>query len=166
MEEKREQSRSARKRTAKGVEDLAQRLVELPEAECRKLPTSPGVQAELDLARATKGHGSRKRQTKHLAAVLRREEEETEALRSFLAGLDRGHLQEARDFHELEGWRDRLCDAEQYASALREVALALPGIDQAALGRLARSVHASGDRRAFREIFRRLREAKGSGPAT
>jgi len=52
-------------------------------------------------------------------------------------------------------------------AALDEAAAALPGIDRAALARLARSVHTSGDRKASREIFRRLKSAweQPGGPA-
>jgi len=166
MNEEARPSRSALKRAAKAIEELARQVVEMPEAEWKKLPASPVVRAEIALARGTKGHGgARKRQIKHLAALLRQREEEAEELQTFLSGLDQLHLGEKRDFHELEELRDRLCDPERCAAALEELEGALPGLDRGALGRLARSVHANGDRRAYREIFRRLREAKENPPA-
>ena len=153
------------KRAAKAIEELARQAVELAEAQWKKLPASPAVRAEIGLARTTKGHGARKRQIKHLAALLRQREEEAQGLQAFLSGLDQLHLREKRDFHELEELRDRLCDPDRCAAALEELEGTLPGLDRPALGRLARSVHANGDRRAFREIFRRLREAKENPPA-
>lgn len=153
-------SRSALKRAAKAVEELARQMVDMPEAEWKKLPASPALRREIELARGTKGHGARKRQTKHLAALLRQSEKDAEELQAFLTGLDQVHLREKRDFHELEDLRDRICNPDLSGAALDEAAEVIPGIDREAISRLARSVHANGDRRAFREIFRRLREAK------
>lgn len=152
-------SRSAKKRTAKEVETVAAQLAELSDAAWAKLPAPLELREEIELARKTQGHSSRKRQLKHLAGVLRRHEEETEAIRAYLDGLNQVHLQDQRDFHVLEGLRDRICDLEQSAAALDEAAATLPGLDRAALARLARSVHTNGDRKAFREIFRRLKSA-------
>ncbi|WP_432822149.1 ribosome biogenesis factor YjgA [Trichloromonas sp.] len=153
-------SRSAKKRAAKEVETIAVQLVELSATDWAKLPTVIELRKEIELARQTQGHSSRKRQMKHLAGVLRRYEEETEEIRAWLDGLHQVQLQDKRDFHLLEGLRDRICDLEQSAAALDEAAAALPGLDRAALTRLARSVHNSGDRKAFREIFRRLKSAQ------
>ena len=160
MTEEEKPSRSAMKRAAKAVEELARQMVDMPEADWKKLPASPALRREIELARVTKGHGSRKRQTKHLAALLRQMEEETEELQAFLSGLDQVHLREQRDFHELEDLRDRICNPDLSGAALDEAASAIPGLDREAISRLARSVHANGDRRAFRDIFRRLREAR------
>ncbi len=152
-------SRSAKKRAAKEMETIAVRLAELPETNWAKLPAPAELREEIELARKTQGHSSRKRQLKHLAGVLRHHEEETEAIRAYLDGLNQVHLHDQRDFHVLEGLRDRICDLEQSAAALDEAAAILPGLDRAALARLARSVHTNGDRKAFREIFRRLKSA-------
>ncbi len=153
-------SRSAKKRAAKEVETIALQLVELSENAWNKLSAPDELREEIELARQTQGHSSRKRQMKHLAGVLRKHEEETEKIREVLDGLHQVQLQEKKDFHFLEDLRDRICDREQSAAALDEAATAFPGIDRAGLARLARSVHASGDRKASREIFRRLKSAQ------
>jgi ribosome-associated protein len=151
--------RSAKKRAAQAVEATAQEVADLPEAERRKLPVPSELRAEIELAAATRGHGARKRQIKHLAGELRRREEELEALRAHLDGLHGAQLAERKAFHELEKLRDRLCDPEQFEAALAEAAHARPGADPGALARLARAAQ-GGDRRAFRELFRRLREGQ------
>lgn len=160
MSETEKPSRSAMKRAAKAVEELARQMVEMPDADWRKLPASPALRREIELARGTKGHGARKRQTKHVAAILRQTEDEAELLQAFLAGLDHVRHSEKQSFHELEDLRDRLCTPASFAEAMKEAAAAMPGLDREAIAGLARSVHASGDRRAFREIFRRLREGR------
>lgn len=151
-------SRSAKKRAAQEIEHLAHELADLAEAEWRKLPATPELRDEIRQARETSGHSSRKRQIKHLAGVLRRDEEATAALRDFLDGQHAQQLAEKKTFHALEELRDRLCNPELYATALQEVGQRYPGIDQAEIAHLARAVHDSKDRRAYREIFRRLRE--------
>jgi len=155
--------RSAKKRAALAVEDLAKRLVDLPEAACRKLPLSADIRRELQLARETKAMGARKRQTKHLAGELRRREEEIETIQEFFAAVDQVNLEERRDFHHLEELRDRLCAPGTFSEALEEALRDCPTLDRETLSGLARSVHGSGDKRASREIFRRLRDAFEKG---
>lgn len=160
-------SRSAKKRSAKEVETVAVQLIELSASDWAKLPAPAELRQEIQLARQTQGHSSRKRQMKHLAGVLRRHDEETEAIRAYLDGVNQVQLQDKRDFHFLEELRDRICNIEQSGTALDEAAAAFPSLDRAALARLARSVHSNGDRKAFREIFRRLKgawEVSGSAP--
>ena len=66
--------RSAKKREAKAIEKLAERLVSFPENELSELPLDDALMADLVKARQTRGHGSRKRETKHFAGLLRRDE--------------------------------------------------------------------------------------------
>lgn len=151
--------RSAQKREARAVEELAWRLAELPAAEFARLPRFAELEKELNLARSIEGHGSRKRQIKHLAGVLRRHDEQREQLVAALDGQALELRRETLAFHHLEALRDRLCDPQSFAAAMNEVRAAYPLIDHAKLARLASSVHEHADKRAAREIFRRLRQA-------
>ncbi len=157
-------SRSARKRDAKAVEDLARSLVALPEAAIRKMSIDQDLRRETLLARATRGHSSRDRQIRHLAALLRRHPEELTYLSEFLGGFDRRHHQEQEDFHRLEEWRDRLCRPAECARALQEISVCLPDLDTGRLSRLAEAVQAGNDRQSAREIFRLLRAAREKAP--
>ena len=152
-------SRSALKRDAKAVELLAQRLAELSDAELGRLPKNPELAKEIELARNTRGHGSRKRQIKHLAGLLRGNDEQREAIEIALNGQAVSQRQETLAFHHLEELRDRLCAAATFAAALAEVRAAYPNLDHGKLTRLAGSVHDHNDKRAAREIFRNLRKA-------
>lgn len=152
--------RSAKKREAKAVEQLAQDLSDLPESEIAKLPMEAELAKEVELARNTKGHSSRKRQIKHLAGFLRRHEDEREAVATALEGHSVNQRQETLAFHHLEELRDRLCSATSFDEAIAEVRNTFPFVDDGKLSRLARSVHENSDKRAAREIFRRLRKAE------
>lgn len=155
--------RSAKKREAKAVEQLAQRLADLPEAGLARLQLEPDLAREVALARGTQGHSSRKRQIKHLAGVLRQRDELRAAIETALDGV---HLEQRREtlaFHHLEALRDRLCAKDSHDLALAEIISAYPHIDAGKLANLARSVHENADKRAAREIFRRLRQAEEDG---
>ncbi len=151
-------SKTRRKQLAKQVEQLAQQLVEMPENQFTQLPLDGVLLAEAQLARATKGRGSQRRQIKHLAAELRKREEELLAVQQRLESLDQVAGTEKRAFHQLEQLRDRLCDKGRFDEAFAELVSSYPQIDRNGIARLARSVHLHNDKRASREIFRRLRD--------
>jgi len=151
--------RSIKKRAAKAVEELAHRLAELSDAELAKLPQDPDITKEIELARNTRGGSSRKRQIKHLAGVLRGHEEQREAIEIALDGQAVIQRQDVLAFHHLEELRDRLCVAASFETAIAEVRSTYPLLDAGKLARLAGSVQEHNDKKAAREIFRRLRKA-------
>ncbi|OQY20402.1 MAG: hypothetical protein B6I36_01105 [Desulfobacteraceae bacterium 4572_35.1] len=150
-------SRSARKREAKEVEHLALALVELSAAEFNRLPTHTDVLAELTKARATKGHGARKRQLKFVAGMLRRDLEAAEQLRAFVAGEHQQQRDERRLNHQLERLRDQLCEPSTRQQALEQVAELFAAIDMLELRRLLDRYHGADDKKNYRQIFRCLR---------
>jgi len=152
--------RSAKKREAKAVEQLAQRLADLPEAELARLPQGPDLAREIELVRTTRGHSSRKRQTKHLAGFLRSHDDQREAIEAALEGQTVTQRQETLAFHHIEELRDRLCSTGTFDHALEEIRNSYPTIDHRRIKRLARSVHENADKKAAREIFRQLRMAQ------
>jgi len=152
--------RSAKKREAKAIEELAQRLTEITASELGKLPKNPELSTEIELARSTKGNSSRKRQIKHLAGMLRDHEEQRLAIEAALDGQSVSQRQETLAFHHLEELRDRICATETCEAALTEVRTTYPHLDAGKLARLARSVQEHSDKKAAREIFRRLRKAE------
>jgi ribosome-associated protein len=151
--------RSAKKREAKAIEELTERLVNLPESELGKLPLDDELRAELQLARSTKGHSSRRRQIKHFAGLLRRDDQQREQIEAFFGGHQVDQARERQAFHQLEALRDQLCCPTSCTSALEQIRDLWPHIDDRKLASLARSVHDHQDKKAAREIFRRLRKA-------
>ncbi len=158
-EERQGRGRTAKKLVAQTFDVLAAQMVETGAGVCQRLPLPDALRAELDLARRITTHGALKRQIKRLAGLLRHDEETAAAVRSVLDGVNRQSRAERDHFHRLEELRDGLCDPERFAAALEQVASELPALDRPALTRLARSVHATANKRDAREIFRRLRAA-------
>jgi ribosome-associated protein len=160
----REPSKSARKRAAKAVEELAKELADLPKSRFAGLQLPNDIHQGLELARTTRGHGSRKRQIKHLAGILRKEEELVEKLNNFLAGTHEHQYQKKKLLHTLESLRDGLCDPARFETTLAQAKEQFPALDANSINRLTRRVHTGKDRHAFREIFRLLKAAANGVP--
>jgi len=149
--------RSAKKREAQAIEALAVRLIETNEALCRRLSLPDELREGLDQARRITARVARKREIKHLSSLLRRDEESVAAIRAALDADGRSNRAERDLFHRIEEHRDALCDPDRFTEALSDAAAELPGLDRGTITRLAKRVHKTGDKRASREIFRRLR---------
>lgn len=149
--------RSAKKRAAQAVEALAVRMVEAGDAVCKRLPLTDEVREDLQRTRGIKARGARKRQIKHLAGLLRQDPELVTAIQAALDAVGRTTRSERDAFQRIEQMRDALCDPDSFAAALERAAGEIPGLDRQTITNLAKKVHLTGDKRAFREIFRRLR---------
>lgn len=152
-------SRSAVKRRAQQVEETAHRLLECSAAELRSLDWPDDLRQELLLAGRTRAHGARKRQIKHLAALLRRDEISLARAEAVVAAKNGHHQEQVKDFQQLEMLRDGLCDAARASQALQDVRGAFPDCDAEKLSALAQMYRNTGDRKHYREIFRLLRAA-------
>jgi len=156
-DEREGRGRSEKKRAAQAVDALAVRMVESKEALDKRLPLPDELREGLQHARSITTRGARKRQIKYLAGLLRRDEESVAVIR---AALDDDHRQSRAErdlFQHIEELRDALCDPDRFAEAIENAADELPDLDRQIFTGLARSVHKTADKRASREIFRRLR---------
>lgn len=151
-------SKTRRKKQAKEVEQIAERLVAMADNQVAQLELPDLVAKELQLARATEGRGSQRRQLKHLAGILRKQEDVFAAVLKQLDAIDQVARQDRKQFHLVEGLRDRLCQEATFAEAMDELKDLAPRINMKVITRLARSVHEHGDRRAYRDIFQRIKQ--------
>ena len=151
-------SKTKKKQQAKQVELIAEQLTGMADNQLSQLVLPETLVREINLARATQGRSSYRRQLKHLAGVLRKQDEVLDDLLGQLQQLDQVGRQEKKQFHQLESLRDRLCQESSFAEAVDELAGLVPASEIKVLSRLARSVHQNDDRRASREVFRRLKK--------
>ncbi|MDP3480283.1 MAG: DUF615 domain-containing protein [Desulfoprunum sp.] len=98
-------SRSEQKRRLKRIEDTAAELAELTNKDLVKFPGSEEIKKEIVAIRELKG-GSRKRQIKHLAKVMR--QEPLEPVYDFLSERKGSHLKEENVLREAERLRDTI----------------------------------------------------------
>lgn len=150
--------RSQKKKAAQAAEALAVRMVASSDAVCKSLPLTEEIRNDLDQARKITARTARKRQLKHLAGLLRRDEESVVAIQKALDGFGRSSRAERDFFHKIEELRDALCDPDRFDETIAEVSGEFPDFDRQKFTRLARKFHETGDKRASREIFRRLRK--------
>ncbi|SDZ79686.1 ribosome-associated protein [Desulfuromusa kysingii] len=151
-------SRTKKKQQAKQIEEIAAQITNLTDKQFAQLDLPVEIAKEAELARTTKGLSSQRRQLKHLAGMIRKSEGALDNLLLQLEGLDQVSRGEKKQFHQLEKLRDRLCDVDSFAAAFAEMLELMPDIDRNTISRLARSVQHHDDRRAYRDIFRRLRD--------
>ena len=154
-------SRSAQRREALDVLELAKQLVELDPGRVAKLPLAGHLLPHIAQARRITSNIARKREIAFLAKQLRREDDEAlDALRDALdVDGEAARLDTAR-LHRAEAWRERLLgdDADAALSALLDE---FPGADRQRLRQLVRNAlaerKASKPPRAFRELYREIR---------
>ncbi|MFA5701020.1 MAG: ribosome biogenesis factor YjgA [Desulfuromonas sp.] len=151
-------SKTARKRQAQEIEELARDLVEMTAANIGRLKLEPQMLTIVERARGLR-KGARKREIKHLAGLLRHDEEQLEAIRRFHHGVSQQQLDENRHFHALENWRAGLCDPERRVQVQSEIEQALPALDMGALEQLLHGYQGPEDKKSYRQIFVLLRKA-------
>lgn len=153
-------SRSAQRRDALAVFELAEALVAMSEAELAHVPLPDDLATLVAESRRITQHIARKRQLQFLAKHLRRNEEVLPAIR---AALERDELEkrtESARLHLVEHWRDRLITGGD--DALAELLAEHPGADRQRLRQLARNAaterNANKPPASARELFRALRD--------
>lgn len=167
-------SRSEKKRRAKGIEQLARELVNLPPQEINALPCGPLLKEEMVRTKTLKG-GAQKRQLKHIAKELR--QTSAEPFFAFLEEKKGSKLKENRELHELEvlrqsilseaihavresqGSEERLDHTTWESETVAGAAARFPELDTAAARRSALRYAVTRKPVHGREVFRLLKAA-------
>ncbi len=155
---KAEISRSQRRRDAQAVLQLAREIVELPQGKFDHLTLPDELKGAVAKARRIKSHVARKRETQHVAKLLRAID--NEPIREAVHNVGEAQRQEAAQLHRCEAWRERLLEPD--SDALTKLCAAQPDIDT---GRLRHLIRVTQKERAqekppaaFRQLFALLRE--------
>ncbi len=112
-------SRSEMKRIYKQVEELAREVADLSDKELKKFPGGPVIHEEIMATRGLKG-GSKKRQIKYLAKVLR--QGPMDEIYLYVTSRKGSDLQAKKQLHKAERLRDTLINE---AMELRQETLAM-----------------------------------------
>ncbi|MGQ0654705.1 MAG: ribosome biogenesis factor YjgA [Betaproteobacteria bacterium] len=146
------------------LQDLGRDLVELSAARLDSI-TLPGDLKDAVLeARRLKTHEAKRRQLQYIGRLMR--DVDAEPIRAQLDALE-GHSAQASAAHKrLEAWRVRLLADDE---ALTAFAAEHPGADLQALRTLIRNARREQKEakplRAFRELFRAIKQCSGSSPS-
>ncbi len=160
-------SRSARRREALAVLELAEALVSSPPSRVAKIELPDEVREEIANVRRIPSHIARKRQLAHLAKLMRRHDEATfDAARAELSNDRERGARQASALHHIEALRESLLAGGD--EALAAFIAAHPDIDRQRLRSLIRQARNERDANkplhAYRELFRLLRELISTTP--
>lgn len=163
-------SRSAQRRAALDVLELAEQLVGMTAAQLERLPIADELMPHIRDTQRIASYGARKRQMAFLAKQMRRQDEAAlEAIRDALSKDGEAARKETAAMHRLEALRDALL-GEDGEAALTGLIDAHPQADRQQLRQLVRNAHEERRRgrppRAYRELFRVLRELTAQGIET
>jgi ribosome-associated protein len=162
-------SRSQNRRDALEVLALGEKLVSLTEAQLAKLPVPDSLLPHIRECKRITAQIAHKRQLQYLAKQMRREDDEVlEAIRDALDEKGEAARREVAALHRVEAWRERLLDGGD--AALAELLDEHPQADRQVLRQLVRNTLEERKRnkppRAFRELYRELRELLVQGDDT
>ena len=162
-------SRSQNRREALEVLALGEKLVSLSEAQLAKLPVPDSLLPHIRECKRITAHIAHKRQLAYLAKQMRREDDEVlEAIRDALDEHGETARREVAAMHRVEAWRERLLDDGD--AALAQLLDEHPTADRQHLRALVRNAlderHKNKPPRAFRELYRELRELILGGAAS
>ena len=160
-------SRSQQRRAALDVLELGEQLAALSAAQLAKLPIPDELLPHIRETQRITSYGARKRQLAFLAKQMRRQDDEAlDAIRDALSKDGDAARRETAAMHRIEALRDSLL-GEDGDAAMTELLDAHPDADRQKLRQLVRNAHEERKRnkppRAFRELFRELRELLAQG---
>ena len=160
-------SRSQQRRAALDVLELGEQLAALSAAQLDRLPIPEELLPHILETQRITSYGARKRQLAFLAKQMRRQDDEAlDAIRDAMSKDGDATRRETAAMHRVEALRDTLLGDDGDA-AMTDLLAAHPDADRQKLRQLVRNIHDERKRnkppRAFRELFRELRELMAQG---
>ncbi|ODS91769.1 MAG: hypothetical protein ABS45_09760 [Comamonas sp. SCN 65-56] len=151
-----EPSKSQRKREMLALQALGESLLALEDERLERLPVTPELIDAVRTARAIRAHEGRRRQLQYIGRLMR--EIDADALRDALSDETREHRVATAVMHAAERWRERILADDQafddWLAKYPDTRESLEPLVPRARGELA----TGGPGRAFREIFRKIRD--------
>ena len=152
-------SKSQRKRDMLALQQIGESLLPLADERLERLPISPELIDAVRIAREIRAHEGRRRQLQYIGRLMR--DVDADALRAALADETREHRVATAVMHAAERWRERIVAddqvlrnwLDQYPDTRESVEPLVP--------RARRELAAGGPGRAYRELFRKLRNRLG-----
>ena len=154
-------SKTKRKQEMTELQSLGAKLVELPESQLAGMPIDEQLRDAILEAKRIKSHEAKRRQLQYVGRLMR--EVDPAPLRAQLDAIVGHSAQAAAQHRRLEGWRERLLADD---GALTDFAVEFPGADLQAVRTLIRNARKEQKEakppRAYRELFRLIKECSGS----
>jgi ribosome-associated protein len=157
-------SKTKRMQAMHELQALGVALVALSEPQIRAMNLSDALALAVLEAKRIRSHEAKRRQMQYIGRLMRGAD--AEPIRERLAVIEGHSAQAAAHHRRLEAWRERLIADDE---ALTAFAAAHPGADLQVLRALLRNARKEAKEgkppRAFRELFRFLKDAEAPGAA-
>jgi len=157
-------SKTKRKQEMLELQSLGAKLVELPESQIDEMPMDEALRDAVLEAKRIKSHEAKRRQMQYIGRLMR--EVDAAPLRERLEAIAGYSAQAAAQHRRLEAWRERLLADD---GALTDFAAEFPAADLQAVRTLIRNARKEQKEakppRAYRELFRLIKECSGSSPS-
>ena len=154
-------SRSQLKRDSAALQKTGEILAALSPILWEKFSISKDMRAALNEFLRIKGHEAKRRHLQYIGRLMRNED--ANQIEHELAELETGHEHQTANFHALEELRDRIIENDE--SAWDEVNKLLEGMGEdekkewtRKIETYARAVREKNDKKAFRFLFRTLKD--------
>ena len=162
-------SRSQQRRDALDVLALGEQLVAMSAAQLARLPIPEALLPHIRDSQRISSYIARKRQIAFLAKQMRKlDDEALDAIRDAMSKDGDAAKRETASLHRVEALRDALL-GDNGDAAMTELLDAYPHADRQHLRQLVRNAHDERKRnkppRAYRELFRELRDLLADGEA-
>jgi ribosome-associated protein len=157
-------SKTRRKKEMIELQSLGVKLLALAESQLAEIPMDDSLREAVLEAKRIKSHEAKRRQMQYIGRLMR--EVDPAPLRERLEAITGHSAQAAAQHRRLEGWRERLLADDE---ALTAFAAEFPGADLQAMRTLIRNARKEQKEakppRAYRELFRLIKECSGSSPS-
>lgn len=151
-------SRTQKKKEARRLQALGERLVAFPEEQIQAVPLPLELAEAIAMARTMRQHGARRRQLQYIGALMR--ELDPEPIENALAKLIRGDRKAVRQFKQVESWRDALLAGDERIKA--DIRSTCPEVDMGRVDQLVAEALAAkalpAKRKAAKSLFRYLKK--------
>ena len=161
-------SKTQLKKAMHELQDLGEALVALPDDRVTALALPDSLLSAVQEYKRTRSHEGRRRQMQYVGKLMRRID--PAPIREAVAAMRLGQARDALQLHQAEDWRARLVADDE---ALDGWTAAFPATDLQHLRSLVRAARKDAaaapeqrSGRAFRDLFRYIRQAQGDATAT
>ena len=155
-------SRTQLKKEALALQKIGEKLVRLSDEQLERMELPSQLMDAIRDVRPMKSHGARRRQMQYIGGLMRHVD--VEPIEQALLEIEQGAYLQAKEFHRIEAWRDRLVagDDDLMELILRDH----PQADRQRLGQLVRSARKEKQTnrppKSARNLFRYLKEMTAS----
>lgn len=138
------------------LQQIGESLLPLPDDRLQRLPITPELIDAVRVAREIRAHEGRRRQLQFIGRLMR--EIDADALRAALSDETREHRVATAVMHAAERWRERILADDQVLRNWIEQYPETRDSVEPLVARARREMASGGPGRAYRELFRKLRD--------